>query len=84
MAISDLSEAIKLDPDNHIFYYDRGMAFEAASRKILFSPTFESRKAEYEELKAKARADFAMVGVEGYSAKDHSPTNDSTSPKEQP
>ena len=60
-AISDLSEAIRLDPDNGP-YIERCMALEAASRKILFSPEYESRKSEYDELKARAKADYAKSG----------------------
>lgn len=74
-AISDMSEAIRLDPDASA-YYQRGLALEKVSRKILFSPEHESRKAEYEELKARARADFAKAGVDGYA------TNNNTSQKE--
>lgn len=61
MAISDLSEAIRVNPGNVQAYWDRGLALEAASRAILFSQTYESRKPEYEEFKTKARSDFAKV-----------------------
>ena len=64
-AISDMSEAIRLDP-NASTYYQRGLALEKVSRRILFSPTFESQKAEYDELKAKAVADFARTRELGY------------------